>query len=217
MVRSHSWTAERIEDVVEDRAMLIYNWDGPSKHLALYENANSQLPPILGGNLFSIILRGTLIVYMKSILWEFEFTSMIRAEHSSFHRTRQFFEGASHHFSGRFCPSHRKQLYCSLHSVKCHGARKFRTINFTENTVNSQVRRISGSVLSTMSISFVNRFNIRPIGVVSNIDIGQCSTLANRPLCIALAACTKPSDIVIVDDKVKSTGNARRIYIILFR
>lgn len=54
-----------------------------------------------------------------------------------------------------------------------------------------------GKMLSIVSTSFENRFNIRPIGVVSNNSIAHRSTFVNKFPCIAFDDRTQPSDTII--------------------
>jgi len=52
-----------------------------------------------------------------------------------------------------------------------------------------------GMFVSTISMSFENRFTIRPRGVVSKKDIGQRSTRDRRPVCRFLDATMLPNAI----------------------
>lgn len=67
---------------------------------------------------------------------------------------------------------------------------------FTEKNVINHALTHCGKTLSTVSTSLENRFNIRPMGVVSNNHIAHRSTFINKLSCIDCADRIKPIDTI---------------------
>ena len=66
-------------------------------------------------------------------------------------------------------------------------------------------RQFRGRIVSTTSISLEKRLTILPIGVVSNISIGQCMILVNNVSCKIWAQNIQPRAKVKEDMKCTST------------
>lgn len=62
----------------------------------------------------------------------------------------------------------------------------------TLKAIKIHARSDCGNILSITSTSFVNRFIIRPIGVVSKNAIGSRIVRCSMPLCNSRAACKQP-------------------------
>ena len=74
----------------------------------------------------------------------------------------------------------------------------------TEKAWLMTTRQFHGKIVSTVSISFENRFTILPNGVVSNNSIGQCMMLANNVSCNILAQRMQP--MANVNENTKCTN-----------
>lgn len=85
---------------------------------------------------------------------------------------------------------------------------------FTEKNISNHPLMTCGKTLSTVSISFENRFNMRPSGVVSNNSSGQRSTFINKLSCIACADTIKPIDtineIATLNKTIRCVKNGRK-------
>lgn len=65
-------------------------------------------------------------------------------------------------------------------------------IAMTLKPIQIQLRITAGKRASTTSVSFENRFMMRPRGVVSKNDIGKRTVLLSSPLCRLRAALKAP-------------------------